>query len=181
MEREFPNKKSASACNSGNPSETTSGEQQPLFKKCINNTGAVVAPGGAPLDISSDLKAPVLPNSNPAAISYEQAHAGVTIHIPGSPHMRCGDVIVFYWGLHKSVSHLYQDANNASVVRVLCITYNFLPHAQYGLVDLYYEVHRCDRVIGRSPTLRVTVNYFNPTTPKQRQRKRSVSRRYPGS
>lgn len=146
-----------------------------------NEAGKTVAPGGLPLDISEHLKPPILPNTNPDAISYDEAHAGVTVHIPGAPQMRNEDVILFYWGMHKSESALYQDATANSIVRVLCITYNFLPHVQYGLVDLRYEVQRCGVIIGRSPTLRVTVNYAAPVTPRQRQRKRSVSRRYPGS
>lgn len=141
--------------------------------------GAIYAPGGAPLDISHSLRAPMVPNVNPDAITYEQAHAGVTVHIPGSALMRCEDVIVFYWGLHRSDSVLYQESIGENVVRVLGISYNYLPHAQYGLVDLTYEVWRNDVFIGRSPTLRVTVNYSAPTTPRQRQRKRTMSRRYP--
>lgn len=152
-----------------------------LNRRRGNDAGKTVAPGGLPLDISQHLKPPMLPNVNPDAITYDEAHAGVTVHIPGAPQMRCEDVILFYWGMHKSESSLYQDATDNSIVRVLCITYNFLPHAQYGVVDLYYEVQRCGIIIGRSPTLRVTVNYAAPVTPKQRQRKRSVNRRYPGS
>lgn len=178
MDKQPPKKQSTRTRNSETKAGSTKNKQTPAIRRPRNNQGAIVAPGGLPLDISESLKPPTLPNVNPDAISYDQAHAGVTVHIPGSPQMRCDDVIVFYWGLHKSVSSLYQDATENSVVRVLCITYHFLPHAQYGLVDLHYQVQRCGVLIGTSPTLRVMVNYAPPTTPKQRQRKRTVGRRF---
>lgn len=181
MDKQPTEKQSARTRNSKTNAESIKKNQTPAVKRARHTQGEVVAPGGLPLDISASLKPPMLPNVNPDAISHDQAHAGVTVHIPGSAQMRCDDVIVFYWGLHKSVSSLYQDAAENSVVRVLCITYHFLPHAQYGLVDLYYQVQRCGIVIGTSPVLKVMVNYSSPTTPKQRQRKRSVSRRYPAS
>lgn len=176
MEKENSNKK---------PAYTTHDEQLidsavPPGNLSAQEQRGTPAPNLPLLDISTSLKAPVLPNVNPDAISYEQAHAGVSVHIPSSPLMQLDDVIVFYWGLHRSVTTLYHDPGKNSVARVLCMTYNFLPHAQYGLLDLYYEVERDDQVIGRSPLLRATVNYSTPVTPRQRQRKRSVSRRYPG-
>ena len=181
MDKQPPKQPSTRTRNSAKNKAESIEKTTTTIRRPRNTQGAIVAPGGLPLDISESLKPPMLPNVDPDAISYAEAHAGITIHIPGSPHMRCDDVIVFYWGLHKSVSSLYQDATENSVVRVLCITYHFLPHAQYGLVDLNYQVQRCGVVIGTSPSLRVMVNYAPPTTPKQRQRKRSVSRKFPSS
>lgn len=181
MDKEDPKNKSAHTCELKNKTKELKKNREPDSDKSRKKPGALYAPGGAPLDISQSLQAPRVPNVNPDAITYEQAHAGVNVHIPGSPQMRCEDVIVFYWGLHRSDSVLHQESIGESVVRVLGISYNYLPHAQYGLVDLTYEVRRGGVLIGTSPTLRVTVNYSAPTTPRQRQRKRSVSRRYPGS
>jgi hypothetical protein len=131
-------------------------------------------------DISHDLRAPVLPNANPDAISHEEAHAGVSIHLPGSSLMQYGDTLMFYWGLNDSSTQLRLNHVTAgSTVRVLCISYHFINYVQYGLVDLYFEVYRNHQRIGTSPTLRVTVNRYAPPTKRQLQRKRSMSRKYP--
>jgi hypothetical protein len=179
MEKEPPKTQTPRTCHSEKQIETLIEKNKRPLRPPRIKPGAIFAPGGTPLDISSSLRPPILPNVNPDAIRYDEAHAGVTIHIPGSPSLRCDDVILFYWGLHKSESVLYQDPADSSVVRVLCITYNFLPHAQYGLVDLHYEVQRNGVIIGKSPMIRVNVHYCAPVTPKQRHRKRTVSRRYP--
>ena len=131
-----------------------------------------------PSDISDTLKPPVLPNIDPEAISDEQAHAGITVHIPGSVKMCWGDEIRFYWGKNLSSTTLFHRVGENSVVRVLCISYNFTPYIQYGLVDLYYELYRDNRLIGTSPVLRVNVNYSVPVTSRQRQRKRLINRRF---
>lgn len=130
-------------------------------------------------DISHDLKAPFLPHIKAEIISYDQVHAGVCVHIPGSALMLCGDELVFYWGVNSSSTPILLNSIGAnSVVRVLCITYNFIECVQYGLVDVYFEVYRDQYLIGTSPTLMVTVNRNNPVTPRQRQRKRSINRKF---
>ncbi|WP_024695926.1 hypothetical protein [Pseudomonas syringae] len=132
-----------------------------------------------PSDISETLKAPILPNVNPDAITQEQAFAGISVHIPGSIRLCEDDVIHFYWGKNSSVTKVYHRVGANSIVRVLCISYNFLPFLHYGLVDLYYEVYRGQHMLGTSPVLKVTVNHALPVTDRQRQRKRWVTRRYP--
>ncbi len=131
-------------------------------------------------DISSSLKAPILPGINSDAIAWEQIHAGISVHIPYSPLMQREDLIVFHWGLYQSSTPLLHPLGNSPVVRILCITYNFIPHAQYGPVDIYYEIHRANHLIGTSPILRVTVNKHAPLTSRQRRRKRNMKRRHPG-
>ncbi|GFM83722.1 hypothetical protein PSCICN_44140 [Pseudomonas cichorii] len=131
-------------------------------------------------DISSSLKAPIVPCINTDAITCEQIHAGISIHIPYSPLMQREDLIVFYWGLHQSSTPLLHPLGRSTIVRILCITYNLIPYAQYGPVDIYYEIHRANHLIGTSPLLRVTVNKHAPITPRQRRRKRSMKRRHPG-
>ncbi|WP_240500469.1 hypothetical protein [Pseudomonas syringae] len=130
-------------------------------------------------DISDSLKAPFLPHVKPDAISYEEVHTGVCVHIPGSAKMLFGDELVFYWGVNSSSTPiLLKHVNSNSVVRVLCISYHFIECVQYGLVDLYFEVYRDQQLIGTSPALVVTVNRNSPVTPRQRQRKRNMIRRY---
>lgn len=130
-------------------------------------------------DISDTLKAPFLPHVNPDAISYEQAHAGVCVHIPGSALMSSGDELVFYWGMNSSTTPLLISAATANTtVRVLCITYNFIEYVQYGLVDVYYEIYRDQYLIGTSPVLMVNVNRHTPVTPRQSERKRSMTRKF---
>jgi len=130
-------------------------------------------------DISNSLKAAFLPHVKPDAISYEEVHTGVCVHIPGSAQMLFGDELVFYWGVNSSSTPiLLKHVNSNSVVRVLCISYHFIECVQYGLVDLYFEVYRDQHLIGTSPALVVTVNRNSPVTPRQRQRKRNMIRRY---
>ncbi len=132
-----------------------------------------------PSDISDTLKPPIVPNVNTDAITQEQAFAGVSIHIPGSVKLCEDDVIFFYWGRNVSMTTIYHRVGANSIVRVMCLSYHFLTHLHYGLVDLYYEIYRDKQLIGTSPALKVTVNYATPITPRQRQRKQWVSRRYP--
>ncbi|MEE4340188.1 hypothetical protein V2J66_01030 [Pseudomonas alliivorans] len=132
-----------------------------------------------PSDISDTLKPPQLPHVNPDAITQEQVFAGIVIHIPGSIKLCEGDVIFFYWGRNISSTQVYHRVGANSIVRALCLSYHFMAEPQYGLVDLYYEIHRENQLIGTSPALKVTVNYSPPLTPKQRQRKRWISRRFP--
>lgn len=126
------------------------------------------------LDISRHLKAPKLSNVKPNTVSYEQAHKGININIPGAAQMRFGDTLVFYWGTNKSSTQLHlRNISKDSTVRVLCISYQFISDPQYGLVDVYYEVHRDHQLIGTSPAVRVTVNRdpTPPATPRQRAAK----------
>ena len=117
------------------------------------------------VDISRQLKAPRLGNVKPNTVSYQQAHKGININIPGSAQMRFGDTLAFYWGSNKSSTQLHmRTINKDSTVRVLCISYDLLSDPQYGLVDVYYEVHRNGYLIGTSPTIKVTV-HSDPTTP----------------
>lgn len=109
-------------------------------------------------NISNTLKAPLLPNVNPESISHAQAHAGICVHLPGSPLMEEGDTIVFHWGLNQSSTRILHAVGFSSTVRVLCVAYNFIAHIQYGLVDVYFEVFRCGKLIGTSPAALVTVN-----------------------
>ncbi|RMQ41652.1 hypothetical protein ALQ04_00503 [Pseudomonas cichorii] len=130
-------------------------------------------------DISASLKTPLLPNVKHNIITHEQIHAGVSIHIPHSPLLQRDDLIVLHWGLHQLSTPLLHPLGKGGIVRILCITYNFIPHAQYGPVDLYYEIHRSGDLIGTSPTVRVTVNKHLSVTDKQRRRKRNMKRRRP--
>ena len=132
-----------------------------------------------PSDISDTLKPPQLPHVNPDAITQEQVFAGIVIYIPGCVKLCEGDVIFFYWGRNVSSTQVYHRVGANSIVREMCLSYHFMAEPQYGLVDLYYEIHRENQLIGTSPALRVTVNYSPPLTPKQRQRKRWISRRFP--
>ncbi|MDY0936448.1 hypothetical protein [Pseudomonas viridiflava] len=132
-----------------------------------------------PSDISDTLKPPQLPHVNPDAITQEQVFSGIVIHIPGSVKLCEGDVIIFYWGRNASQTQVYHRVGANSIVRAMCLSYHFMAEPQYGLVDLYYEIHRDTHLIGTSPALKVTVNYSPPLTPKQRQRKRWISRRFP--
>lgn len=117
------------------------------------------------VEISRQLRAPRLGNVKPNIVSYQQAHKGVNINIPGSAQMRFGDTLVFYWGTNKSSTQLHmRTINKDSTVRVLCISYDLVSDPQYGLVDVYYQVHRHGYLIGTSPTIRVTV-HAGPTTP----------------
>jgi hypothetical protein len=130
-------------------------------------------------DISSGLKPPVLPHVKPEAISYEQAHAGVGVHIPGSGLMQPGDELVFYWGVNSSSTTILLNTVTAnSTVRVLCISYHFIECVQYGLVELYFEVYRDQHLIGTSPALMVTVNRNVSVTARQQQRKRNMRRKF---
>lgn len=182
MEKQPPKNQSARTCNSDNPPEPS-----------IENTENA-APAAHHVDTSRtessgtsgslrllDLKLPVLPDVNPDAIRYEQAYAGVTVHIPGSPHIRRDDMILFHWGQHVMEAPSQPEPADSDVARVVCITYHYLPHAQYGIVDLFYEVQREGVIIGESPILHVNVHFCAPVTPKQRHRKRAVSRRYPSN
>lgn len=109
-------------------------------------------------NISNMLKAPVLPNVNPRNISHGQAYAGIAVHIPGSPLMEEGDTIVFHWGMNESSTRILHAVGFSATVRVLCITYNFIEHMQFGLVDVYFEVYRRGKLIGTSPAELVTVH-----------------------
>ena len=125
------------------------------------------------LNISRYLKAPRLANVKPNTVSYEQANAGVHINIPGSEKMRLGDTLVFYWGQNKSSTLIrLRDISKDSTVRVLCVSYDLIAQAQYGLVDVYYEVHRDEYLIGTSPAIRVTVNR-DPAPARQRAQRRN--------
>lgn len=111
-----------------------------------------------PLDISRHLRLPRFANIKPNIISHEQALSGIIVNIPGSAMMRFGDTLVFYWGQNKSSTPLLlHTISNDSTVRVLCISYQFITHLQYGLVDVYYEVYRGPQLIGTSPAARITV------------------------
>jgi hypothetical protein len=173
--------------NPNRPAACTPAEHQPVDPAAVQETAQNediyrhTSAVSKPTDISQTLKPPILPNVDPDAISHEEAHAGISVHIPGALKMCTGDEIIFYWGRNASSTVLFHRVPENSVVRVLCISYNFVPYVQYGLVDLYYEVYRSKQLIGTSPVLRVNVNCSAPVTPKQRQRKRSVSRRYPGN
>ncbi|MCF5735548.1 hypothetical protein GIV17_15200 [Pseudomonas syringae] len=151
-----------------NPDSASTVQEAPPHKSLYRHA----SPLHLPSDISDTLKAPVLPDIDPDSISHEQAHAGITIHIPGSVKMCWGDEIRFYWGKNLSSTTLFHRVGENSVIRVLCISYTFTPYIQYGLVDLYYEIYRDHRLIGTSPVLRVNVNYAVPVTSRQRQRKR---------
>jgi len=119
-------------------------------------------------NISNTLQAPQLPGINPNSISHAQAYAGISVHIPGSPLMEEGDTIVFHWGQNVSSTRILHAVGFSVTVRVLCVAYSFIPHIQYGLVDVYFEVFRGSKRIGTSPALLVTVN---PDTSKRaRQR-----------
>lgn len=109
-------------------------------------------------NISNTLKAPLLPNVDTDSISQAQAYAGISVHIPGSPLMEEDDVIVFHWGINQSSTRILQTVGLTPTVRVLCVAYNFIPHIQYGLVDVYFEVFRRGKRIGISPATMVTVN-----------------------
>ncbi|MFJ4145347.1 hypothetical protein [Pseudomonas sp. NPDC089734] len=130
-------------------------------------------------DLSNALERPLLPGINSDAISHEQVHAGISVHIPYSPVMQPDDLIIFYWGRHQTSTPIRQQDTENTIAGILCITYNLITHVQYGLVELYYEIHRADQLIGTSPLLRVTVSHHAPVTSKQRQRKRSMKRRFP--
>jgi hypothetical protein len=121
------------------------------------------------LNISRHLKAPKLSHVKPNTVTYEQAHAGVNVNIPGSDKMRLGDTLMFYWGQNKSSTRIHlRTITKDSTVRVLCISYELIAHLQYGLVDVYYEVHRDQYLIGTSPAVRVTVNR-EPAPPRKKQ------------
>lgn len=121
------------------------------------------------LNISRYLKAPKLSHVKPNTVTYEQAYAGVNVNIPGSDKMRLGDTLVFYWGQNKSSTQIHLRAiNKDSTVRVLCISYDLLAHLQFGLVDVYYEVHRDQYLIGTSAAVRVTV-IREPAPSRQKQ------------
>jgi hypothetical protein len=123
------------------------------------------------LNISRYLKAPRLANVKPNTVSYEQANAGVHINIPGSEKMRLGDTLVFYWGQNKSSTLIrLRSISKDSTVRVLCVSYDLIAQVQYGLVDVYYEVHRDQYLIGTSPAVRVTVNR-DPAPARQRPKR----------
>ncbi|MFH7611810.1 hypothetical protein RA272_30855, partial [Pseudomonas syringae pv. tagetis] len=77
---------------------------------------------------------PVLPNIDPDSISHEHAHAGITIHIPGSDKMCWGDEIHFYWGKNLTSPTLFLRVGENSVVRVLGFSYKYTPYILYGLV-----------------------------------------------
>ncbi len=110
------------------------------------------------LNISRHLKAPRLPYVKPYVISHEQAQLGITVNIPGSAHMRFGDILVFYWGRNRSSTTIHlRTITRDSTVRVLCLAYPLINHQQYGPVDVYYEVHRGPFRIGTSETARVVV------------------------
>lgn len=109
-------------------------------------------------NISNTLKAPLLPNVNPNSISHAQAYEGIAVHIPGSPLMEEGDTIVFHWGLNESSTRVLHAVGFSVTVRVLCVTYSFIAHLQYGLVDVYFDVLRNGKLIGTSPAVLVTVN-----------------------
>lgn len=134
------------------------------------------------VEISRQLKAPRLANVKPNTVSYQQAHKGVHINIPGSAQMRFGDTLVFYWGVNKSSTQIHlRTITKESTVRVLCISYEFLTYPQFGLVDVYYEVHRDKYLIGTSPVIRVTVHGeptptpTPPATPRKAQEKPPTS------
>lgn len=116
-------------------------------------------------DISRYLKAPKLSNVKPNTVSYEQAYKGININIPGSLQMRLGDTLMFYWGQNASSTLIHlRHITKDTTVRVLCVSYQLINEPQFGLVDVYYEVYRDDRLIGTSPAISVTVN-GEPTPP----------------
>jgi hypothetical protein len=118
------------------------------------------------LDISRNLKPPKLAHVRPHSITYEQAHGGINVQIPGTAAMHFNDVLVFYWGLNKSSTRLLlRSINKQTTVRVLCISYDLMTHLHYGAVEVYYEVHRGPYLVGVSPILHVTVGE-DPTPPK---------------
>lgn len=127
------------------------------------------------LDISRSLRPPKLAHVRPHSITYEQAHGGINVQIPGTSAMHYNDALVFYWGLNKSSTRLLlRTVNKQTTVRVLCVSYDLMTHLHYGPVEVYYEVHRGPYLIGISPTLHVTVG-DGPTPPKptrQRGRKK---------
>lgn len=118
------------------------------------------------LNISRSLKPPKLAHVRPHSITYEQAHGGINVQIPGTTAMHFNDVLVFYWGLNKSSTRLLlRSITKQSTVRVLCISYDLMTHLHYGPVEVYYEVHRGPYLMGISPILHVTVGE-DPTPPK---------------
>lgn len=125
------------------------------------------------VDISRHLKAPRLSNVKPNTVSYDQAHKGININIPGAAQMRFGDTLVFHWGQNESSTQLLlRNITRESTVRVLCISYELITHAHYGVVDVFYEVHRDHQLIGTSPVVKVTVNGepSPPAAPRQTQK-----------
>ena len=123
------------------------------------------------VNISRSLKAPKLAHVRPNSITYEQALNGINVQIPGTPAMKFGDNLVFYWGLNKSSTKLLLPSiNKQTTVRVLCISYSLMNHQHFGQVELYYEVHRGPFLVGVSPKTRVTVG-DGPTPPKAPRQK----------
>lgn len=159
------------------PSLTESGHPLKLKIVPINPppevTDSTVSIQHPELNISRHLKAPKLSHVKPNTVTYEQAHAGVDVNIPGSDKMRLGDILMFYWGQNKSSTQIHlRTITKDSTVRVLCVSYELIAHLQYGLVDVYYEVHRDQYLIGTSPAVRVTVNR-EPAPLKQRKQRGS--------
>lgn len=118
------------------------------------------------VNISRNLKPPKLAHVRPHSITYEQAHGGINVQIPGTPAMHFGDILVFYWGLNKSSTRLLlRTITKQTTARVLCVSYDLMTHLHFGPVEVYYEVHRGPYLVGISPITHVTVGE-EPTPPK---------------
>ncbi|KTB87093.1 hypothetical protein ACTAB9_19140 [Pseudomonas syringae] len=171
MDKEYSKDVAALTSKKSKPTEPDAVREAPLQE----STYQKMTSEHIPSDVSDTLKPPILPDNGDAAVSHEQVHTGVVVHIPGSVKMCCGDEIRFYWGKNLSTTTLFHRVGENSVIRVLCVSYDFVPHAQYGLVDLYYELYRDHRLIGTSPTLRVNVKHSMPANSRARQRQRFIN------
>ncbi len=91
MDKEQSTDVAARTQKQNNPDSASTVQEAPPHKSLYRHA----SPLHLPSDISDTLKAPVLPDIDPDSISHEQAHAGITIHIPGSVKMCWGDEIRF--------------------------------------------------------------------------------------
>lgn len=134
---------------------------------------SILPPPRPVVDISRHLRAPKLSNVKPNTVTFEQAYSGVNVNIPGSVQMRMGDTLVFQWGTIRSSTRLHlRKITKDSTVRVLCVSYEFITEPEYGLLEVFYEVHRDEQLIGTSPVIKVTVK-GDPTPPAAPRQKKA--------
>ncbi|KPC33335.1 Uncharacterized protein ABJ99_2193 [Pseudomonas syringae pv. cilantro] len=170
MEKNYSKDVVARTSEKSKPTESDAVREAPMQESTYRKMTSLHIPS----DISDTLKPPLLPDNDGNTISYEDAHLGVVVHIPGSIKMCCGDEIRFYWGKNLSTTTLFHRVGEDSIIRVLCISYDLVSYILYGQVDVYYELYRDQRLIGTSPVLKVNIEHAMPANSKARQRQRFI-------
>lgn len=167
------------------PAEHSGGTQEPpsigeMAFKYAHALRAEDSPADAlAVLISADLGPPFLEEGfNPQSISEAQMRAGITVLIPGCPHLKPGDEFNLLWGSKIYPNQTLNEENiNDPIMGMQWVSYSVYDAIPQGKVDVCYDVNRDGQRIGTSAILHVNLHSCYRSSEKQRKRGRSVKRR----